>query len=466
LVCFGLDHAGASEKREMQEAIGNGTWSGRFTPEEILDYCEADGEALVRLLHAMAPLIDLPRALLRGRFMAAVSAMEYFGVPIDTDMLAQLRAGWEGIQDRLIAAIDRDYGIYDGRTFKIERFVRWLAANNIPWPRLASGNLALDDDTFRQMARTYPQIAPLRELRASLSELRLNDLTVGRDHRNRCLLSPFRARSSRNAPGNSKFIFGPPVWLRGLIKPPPGYAVAYIDWTQQEFGVAAALSGDPAMLAAYASGDPYLSFAKQVGAVPHDATKATHGCQRELFKQCTLGVNYGLGVDGLALRIGQPRCVAQDLMRAHRETYRVFWRWSDAALDVAMLTGSLSTVFGWRVQIGERPNPRSLRNFPMQANATETLRLAACLATERGIEVCAPIHDAFLICAPIDRLDADIGVMRAVMAEASRVVLGGVELSVDVSVTSWPSRHMDPRGAVMWERVCGLLSDEERRAMA
>jgi hypothetical protein len=62
-----------------------------------------------------------------------------------------------------------------------------------------------------------------------------------------------------------------------------------------------------------------------------------------------------------------------------------------------MLHGTLHTVFGWCVHVGEAANPRSLRNFPMQANGAEMLRLACCLATECGIEVCAPIHDAVLI---------------------------------------------------------------------
>src|SRR6202008_4761107 len=97
------------------------------------------------------------------------------------------------------------------------------------------------------------------------------------DGRNATLLSAFRSRTGRNQPSNTKFIFGPSVWLRGLIKPPPGHAVAYVDWRQQEFGIAAALSGDVAMQAAYRSADPYLAFAKQAGAVPADATKTTHG---------------------------------------------------------------------------------------------------------------------------------------------------------------------------------------------
>ena len=102
LTYFGLDAMGATEKKEMQEAIGNGTWRGRFTPEEILDYCEADVDALIRLLPAMLPRIDLPRALLRGRYMAAAAAMEHNGTPIDVETLARLRQGWTDIQDQLI----------------------------------------------------------------------------------------------------------------------------------------------------------------------------------------------------------------------------------------------------------------------------------------------------------------------------------------------------------------------------
>ena len=44
----------------------------------------------------------------------------------------------------------------------------------------------------------------------------------------------------------------------------------------------------------------------------------------------------------------------------------------------------------------------------MQANGAEMMRLAAIAATEAGIEVCAPVHDAFLIAAPLSRLEADI----------------------------------------------------------
>lgn len=344
-----LPSIGGDEKAEMRDLVmTGGPWS-EVERENILNYCESDVVALSRLLPAMAPNVDLDRALLRGRYMVAAAHMEHYGVPIDVDTLARFRAHWASITDDLIAEIDAAYGVYDGRTFKAKQFEEWLHRNNIPWPRLETGRLALDDDTFRDMAKSYPLVADLRELRHSLSEMRLADLGVGSDGRNRTILSAFRSKSGRNQPSNTRSIFGPSVWLRGLIKPPPGHGVAYVDWSQQEFGIAAALSGDDRMMAAYRSGDPYMAFAIQSGAAPPGATKATHTELREQFKACALGINYGMEAESLARRIAQPVFRARELLRLHRDTYRVFWNWSDAAVTRATLYGSIQTVFGWKI---------------------------------------------------------------------------------------------------------------------
>ena len=197
-------------------------------------------------------------------------------------------------------------GSYSGpMRFSASRFADYLARAGIPWPLLESGNLDLSDDTFREMTRAYPeQIGPLRELRHSLGQLRLHELAVGPDGRNRCLLSMFRSRTGRNQPSNSRFIFGPSCWLRSLIRPGPGMAIAYVDWSQQELAIAAALSGDSRMMEAYTSGDFYLTFAKMAGAVPADATKQSHERERDQFKVVALGVLFGLTGEGLARRLG------------------------------------------------------------------------------------------------------------------------------------------------------------------
>jgi hypothetical protein len=311
------------------------------------------------------------------------------------------------------------------------------------------------------MAKLYPQLSELREVRHALSQLRLTDLSVGQDGRNRCLMSPFQSKTGRNQPSTSKFIFGSSVWLRGLIRPRPGYGLAYIDWSGQEYGIAAALSGDTAMRRDYLSGDPYLTFARHLGIVPKDATKVTHPGVREQFKVALgLGAMYGAGADTIATMIGQPRAFAAYLLQCHREWYPQFWAWRDAAVDHAMLTGQLWTVFGWTIQVSSDTNPRSLANFPMQANGAEMMRLACILATEAGIELCCPVHDALLIEAPTDGLTEAIECTRNYMAQASREVLGGFELRTGVERVVYPDRYRDEkRGGPMWDRVMRLLEE-------
>jgi len=51
--------------------------------------------------------------------------------------------------------------------------------------------------------------------------------------------------------------------------------------------------------------------------------------------------------ESLARRIQQPEFVARDLLRMHREVYKVFWEWSDNSVDYTILTGKQQTVFGW-----------------------------------------------------------------------------------------------------------------------
>ena len=460
----GLGGITRQEKHDMRDLVlGGGPWS----PDQraaILDYCQSDVDALGPLLERMLPQLmadrlGLGRALLRGRYAAAVARMERTGVPLDVDYLHRLREHWSEIKLDLIRAVDDDFGVYEGSTFKTGLFAAWVADHGIAWPRTDTGMLRLDRDTFKDIARQHPELEPLRELRHALSELKLESLAVGPDGRNRTMLSPFGARTGRNTPSNSKFIFGPAVWLRGLIRPEPGRALAYIDYSAQEVAIAAALSGDPALLAAVESGDPYLMFAKLAGLAPSDATKQTHKAVRDMCKTCLLGSNYGMHFATLAYRTGLTVIEAADLQRRLARAFPVFTAWCQHVVDVGLLTGSLSTVFGWRLDTSRILGPNSLRNYPMQANGAEMLRLACSMATENGIEVNAPVHDALLVEGPADEMDEVGGVIdmtRQAMSGASQYVVG-MSIKTDVEVIRWPDRFADPRGAVMWARIAELL---------
>ena len=313
------------------------------------------------------------------------------------------------------------------------------------------------DETWRDMARLHTEVRPLRELRTTLLSFDPVALAVGRDGRNRTPLRPFSTVTGRNAPSAKASVLGSAAWVRHLIKPAPGRAIALIDWEQQEFGIAAALSGDTAMQSAYAAGDPYLTMAKASGAAPADATATSHPDIRDRYKACALGVQYGIGTVRLARQLGLAENAARTLLEDHRRAFPQFWEWSTDVEMQALLDGEQRSVLGWRRIVRPPIKSTSLRNFPMQSNGAEMLRLACCTVTEAGIAVCAPNHDALLIEAQIADLADAVATTQRLMAEASDIVLDGFALRTSVKTFTAPDRWRDPRGHAVWNAVTAAI---------
>ena len=466
---FGVTTMDTNHKTDMRELIISG---GPWSPEQqndILKYCAHDVTITTNLFRQMWPKIAtdrlaLTQALLRGRYTVAVAKMEFAGTPIDTVLLTKLKSNWPELRLHLIKAVDQDYGVYEGSTFKQSKFEHWVSAQAIPWPRTDLGKLRLDEATFRQMSKSHTQVAALHELRITLAQMRTLKLHVGTDGRNRTLLSPFASKTGRNQPSTTKFIFGNSAWLRSLIKPQKGFGLAYVDFSSQEIAIAAALSGDPKMWQAYNSGDPYMAFAIQAGLAPEGATKSSHKAIRNRCKQIMLGVGYGMGAEALALAAGIHRVEANGLLINHRMTYRIFWKWAEANQMRALMGEPLVTPLGWKLQLRNDPDPndRSLLNWPMQSTGADIMRLAACMLTEAGIEVCCPIHDAFLVRFPLAEEIDVIAKTTKLMVDASAIVMGlGYACRVDADIVRYPDRYMDERGEKMFSTITRLLDTLE-----
>jgi hypothetical protein len=146
------------------------------------------------------------------------------------------------------------------------------------------------------------------------------------------------------------------------------------------------------------------------------------------------------------------------MLQGHRAAYPAFWRWSDNIESHAFLHGRLQSVFGWGVTVNAETNPRFLRNFPMQANGAEMLRLACCLATEKGVTVCAPNHDALLIEAPLEDLADAVKATEAAMAEASEIVLDGFPLRTSVTTIRYPDHYPHLKSDALWSEIDRALT--------
>jgi DNA polymerase-1 len=280
-----------------------------------------DMHGAVRVFKKLVPTIpSLPHALNRGAFEWALSGQERRGVPIDMPGHERIAEHGNAIKVVLVEGVDRKfdcYDIVDGEPhFRAEKFQTYLRSQRKPiqWPLLASGELDLKGRTFRDMTRSYPQLVPLHELRNVLAQLRSNKLSIGHDGRNRCLLGPYGTKTGRNAPSNSKYIFGPSKCLRFLIMPTAGSALCYRDFAQQEVRIAAIKSGDMELLAVCEAGDVYNGIAKQLG----------YAENRPLFKTVVLGILYGLEARSLAWRVGISIAEAAEILARLRARFRTF----------------------------------------------------------------------------------------------------------------------------------------------
>jgi hypothetical protein len=461
---FGEDAIDSAHKKDMIDRIVQGPPYTAADRVDIMDeYCTGDVDGLARLVPHIVPTIrSLPHALFRGGFQWEIAKQERRGLPVDLPRLMRLRTQWDALKCELVTTKDR-FGIYeivDGVPhWRRKEFENYLVRTglHLVWRRHPSGAFDESDEAFKEMEGAHPDVREMRQLRYTLSQLKLNALQIGNDGRNRALLGAFGTKTSRNAYSNTKFMFGPAKWLRFLIKTPPGRALVYRDYSQQEVMIAAIITGDPALLQAAAGGDIYKGMARQLGFDPE-----APGI-RQLFKTVVLAMLYGLRAHSLAKLTGLSLYEAGELLARSRARFRVFEDYIRRVQDYAGLNLEISTPFGWYMQCPPDINPRTVRNFPFQSTAAEIYRVAVILAERRGIELVASIHDALI--AECDARDAEAVsiALDRVMRDAGSIVLRGHELHTDVQIMRPDERFYEKNGVEMWSSIMGLLDKLEAR---
>lgn len=227
---------------------------------------------------------------------------------------------------------------------------------------------------------------------------------VGSDGRVRPYFGIYRAQSSRSQPSATQYIFLKSAVFRGLVHPKPGRVILASDYGQQEFLVAAILSGDRKMIEAYRSGDVYLYFAKETGAVPKDATKDSHPEMRDRYKSSVLGMSYLMSKYGLARKITQDtghetsEAEAQAIIDQFDNTFSTYAEWRADLITAYKQAQYRSNGMiirlgdGWRMGPDNR-NHRSVANVPIQGFGAVAMREAVALCQDAGLDVILTLHD-------------------------------------------------------------------------
>ena len=462
--CYGVVGMDKTYKEDMRALAYTKT---DHTPEELAllqDYCTEDCRTTMKLYCAMLPRIDLPRAPIRGAFMMEIERMRWRGIPIDvpTYRLAEQRA--PAIVSKMRAELNRKLGaeVYFQDVFKRKNMFQVMQRNKIPIPiDPKTGKASCATKLIKSMIETYPPLKDFYEDKRMIDAVKNLKLEIGADGRNRFWLNPFGTKTSRNNPSTNRALLGLPHTMRSFMKPAPGMALAQIDYGSQEIGFAAALSGDPALIEDYLSGDPYRQFAAAALGILNPTEQ-----QRQIYKATVLGRIYGQGVAALARNLGISKSQAQRIMDQMFARYPVLNAWLERITIKAAHCVPITCVLGWSLTATGRPGEeRTFLNFPMQANAAELMRVVIVRASKLNLIGCA--HDSFLIEDTIDKIEAAAAEMQAIMRQASRDLLGGFDLRADCKpndIVRYPDRFIDKREREdemqHWNWLMALIEEE------
>jgi DNA polymerase-1 len=379
-------------------------------PEDSLRYCRKVVDTVSLLLRAIP--FDWSQALRRGQYAAAVAAMQSRGIPVSRQL--QTQAQQTRVQFLNTARDEYPQCFRNGR-WANDTARRWLQGLGLgPY-------ISPSIDWCRR--HTDSRVRRAGEIAAALENLdKITRFAIDGDSRSRVDIRPYAAVTGRNQPRGYAWEIAKP-----LIQPCPGKVIAIVDYAQQEFGIAAKLAGDPAMVDDYYTGDAYRNFGVRAGLCRRDDDDEA---VRTTLKRTVLPLMYGASAESLRREHGLSQASARDLVTAFAKAYPRYRQWVQESRSEMAQVGRIGTACGWHLHAPiNTPDDfskllRTAGNFPVQANATEILWETCRRLKSARIALCGTLHDAVLVEADEESAADVIRKTEAVMREASETVLG------------------------------------------
>jgi DNA polymerase-1 len=240
--------------------------------------------------------------------------------------------------------------------------------------------------------------------------------------------------------------------IRQAFVAPRGFSLVAADYSQIELRIMAHLSGDSALLRAFAEDlDIHQATAAEVFGTPLASVSAD---QRRSAKAINFGLMYGMSAFGLARQLGLSRGDAQKYMDLYFERYPGVKRYMEETRRQARQKGFVETVFGRRLYLPEIQSrnaalrqyaERSAINAPMQGTAADIIKRAMIdvdgwLQSSRvAARLIMQVHDELVLEVADEAVDSLVGQIRTRMVHAADLA---VALKVDVGIgRNWDEAH-------------------------
>jgi DNA polymerase-1 len=411
-------------------------------------------------LQAQTTLFDEVEMPLVG----VLARMERRGMLVDVELLGALSTEFTGRMDALMHEIydlaGGEFNIGSPPQLRDVLFDRLrLSRRGV---RKGKTGFSTDVDVLTRLAQEHPLPAKILDYRA-LAKLKSTYVdalpaavhpVTGRLHTSLNQTGAATGRLSSSEPNLQNI----PIRgeegrrIRAAFIAPPGSVLIAADYSQIELRILAHLSGDPALVDAFTTGqDVHTRTAAEVfGVLPGTVTAD----MRRAAKVINFGIIYGMGPQRLANELGIPLPDAQRYIANYFERYAGVRRYVDAAIAEARERGYATTILGRRRPIPElRSHERGVAqaaervasNTPIQGSAADLIKKAMVAIdrrlTEAGVAggMILQVHDELLLEVPEGISQT---VQKAVREEMEGVMALAVPLRVDVGVgRSWAEAH-------------------------
>lgn len=322
--------------------------------------------------------------------------MEHEGIRLDTDALEkyslQLEADIEQLQNAIFAAAGHEFNIDSPKQLGV---VLYEELKLVDKPKkTATGQWSTRESELQRLSGKHEIVRDVLDYRnaVKLKSVYVDQLPshvnekTGRLHTHYSQTWTATGRMQSNDP-NLQTI---PVRkergreIRAAFVPrDENYLLLAADYSQIELRIMAELSGDEAMMQAFADGTDIHSVtaAKVYGVTFDEVTRE----MRDKAKMVNFGIIYGISAFGLQQRLNIPRAEANELIEGYFRQYPGVQQWIESTVAQAREDGYVQTQTGRRRYLRDiNSRSRSLasaaerlaQNTPVQGTAADMLKLA------------------------------------------------------------------------------------------
>ncbi|MEI8032038.1 MAG: DNA polymerase I [Chlorobiaceae bacterium] len=440
-------------------------------PVKLSDYACQDADLALRLEERFRLKLQDEKELLRlcreieFPLVSVLADMEYAGICIDTPHLEKTSTSAQKeldiLKEKIYASAGSEFNIDSPKQLSHILFT----VLGLPTGKTTKTGFSTNVEVLEELAASYPVASDLLEYR-SLQKLlntyidalpKMVNPATGRLHTSFNQYITATGRLSSSNPNLQNIPIRSPLGKeirRAFIPSSPDKWLLSADYSQIELRIAAEISGDPQMLAAFRNReDIHMATARVIF-----GTEEISGDMRRKAKEVNFGVLYGIQAFGLSKRLNIPRAEAMTIIDTYKAKYPGLFMALQDIIEAGKARGYVTTLLGRRRYIADlnsrngnlqKAAERAAMNTPIQGTAADIIKCAMNLCSRRMKErsmhsvMLLQVHDELLF----ETTDAEKEPLKQLVEEAmieAAVICGlkNVPVEVDTGIgKNWLEAH-------------------------